>query len=231
VRRTLPLLRLALAALCGLTVAVALIPDTGSAASHHRGALRQAPAGTDTTPCTDDSCDTAPLDPCEYDDSCYDSSGCEDEGCDDTTPDDGCTDQSCDDGSDTTPTDANGAPGVPDPAQTIAAVLRRGYYDAGEIPVSVRGSLYATLDEANARGAHTPRGAHRRHRPRASALARTHESAHNAGQIHVLVHLTGHGRHVLRSAHGALTLTLTMTIRLHGSAPSTSTATFSLPLR
>lgn len=231
-RSALPFLRLALAALCGLTVAVALIPDAGRASSHHGGATpRQAPASTDAT-CTDASCtDTTPVDPCEYDDSCYDNYACTDPSCDDTTPVDGCTDAGCD-GADTTPTDPNGAPGAPSAAQTIAVVLRRGYYDAGWIPLTARGSIYATLDEAATQSAHTTRASHRRHHGvRARVLAREHASLRHAGQVHLFLHLTGRGRHVLRRARGPLTLTLTMTTRLHGATATTSTATFALPLR
>jgi len=210
-RRSLLLLGLVVAASCGLKIAVALIPEAGSAAPRHGASQRQGPAATDPA-CTDGSCDTIPYDSCGYDDPCYDT----------TTPYDSCGyDDSCyDTTGDTTPA---GATPPAHRAQTIAVVLRRGSYDAGWIPMPARGSVRATLTQAAARGARARRTGHHRRRGRALVVARGRAASRSAGRVHLFLRLTGRGRRVLRTASGSLTLTTT--IRLNGARAKASTAT------
>ena len=194
-RRSLLLLGLVVAASCGLKIAVALIPEAGSAAPRDGASPRQGPAVTDPA-WTDGSCDTIPYDSCGYDDSCYDTTG-------DTTP--------------------AGATPPAHRAQTIAVVLRRGSYDAGWIPMPARGSVRATLTQAAARGARARRTGHHRRRGRALVVARGRAASRSAGRVHLFLRLTGRGRRVLRTASGSLTLTTT--IRLNGARAKASTAT------
>lgn len=245
-RQLVRILRLALIALCGLLVAVALIPAGGAASGPPSPAVRDATVTTtdpatstdpvcDGDPACDPNCDGDPAcdpgaDPCFDDDSCdstapNDPSCLDDDSCDSTTPDDpSCTDDdSCDS---TTPDDPSTTATTPS-GPTISQVLRRGYLDAGWITLTSAGWMHATLTQPGS--AHTARS-HADHTRRhhassgSTVIGRGHATAKAAGQVHLIIHLTAHGRHVLRTASGPLRLTLRTTIKLRGEHASTSTA-------
>src|SRR5262249_36544355 len=94
----------------------------------------------------------------------------------------------------------------------------------GWITLTSAGWIHATLTQPGSSHVARRQIHHaRRHRFNSAAIGRGHASIKAVGRVHLVIHLTAHGRHVLRTAPRPLPLTLRTTIKRRGEHASTST--------